>query len=730
MKKNVMIRIWFEKLSQYLLIPIALCIILFPLYGILRQQTIKAQTADAAEHLSTTINTFENDLYDIRFVTNKLFNDPSFSSLSAVGDTEAKSSPVTLNQASHLLEDLMYSMSTISYCYVTFAENQLVIDDCRIFHSYDNFYHSALEYQDISQADWAATLSPQDMTVYPVHQVCLNQTAYPGNFLTISQPYLDIHGRFRGCCTMLLSEKHLINLFLPMEDWRSQALFYIVQNDGTILEQYGCHGPLPEHPEQYNGIQHYDGEEYLFVSAPMEQIDATAVLGLPYDVYGSGLKTVTRTIWFYIAIGLTGCFILSAAMTLLDFRHLRPLLDTIGNIDDPDRHLVQNLMLQAVKSHDQLSTELRTTRNQLEHSRMETLIRTGTAGSPSESQQLLKKLNLTAYNYLLLIPAPQEQQAVTEELWLVLVAEQLYKNYLQHPYIHLTSDGSVLAILTLQEDSEAALIRLCRQTENLHHCLNMHQPLILSARFTDLEQLSSVYWQARNARTYGDSSEKVCYLSNLEWAHTDVPQITELECLSEYLLAGQTELSQNLTQQFFGCDELSLETFQQIFYSVRGVLLTAAKKVNCEDISHLCKYDRRIPMAKLIQNLCEGCFVIGCHVDSLKQSHNTQLHQRIMNWLGENYKNPDLNAAMVADQFHISKKYVSQFIKDQTGKTYNEYVEELRLSNARALLLNSDMSITEIAAECGFCSQNTFYKAFRRRYDLSPSALRHDSKIQ
>ena len=80
---------------------------------------------------------------------------------------------------------------------------------------------------------------------------------------------------------------------------------------------------------------------------------------------------------------------------------------------------------------------------------------------------------------------------------------------------------------------------------------------------------------------------------------------------------------------------------------------------------------------------------------------------------------------MTAEQFQISKKYVSQFLKDQTGKSYNEYVEELRLTHAMQLLRETELSVTEIAVACGFSSQNTFYKAFRRRFDLSPSAVRN-----
>ena len=156
------------------------------------------------------------------------------------------------------------------------------------------------------------------------------------------------------------------------------------------------------------------------------------------------------------------------------------------------------------------------------------------------------------------------------------------------------------------------------------------------------------------------------------------------------------------------------------FFSVRGVLIAAAQKVECEDIAYLCSYDNRQSARRQVQNLRDCCFEICSHVDSLKRSHNEALQRRVLAWLNEQYTRPDLNIAMAAEQFHISKKYVTQFLKDQTGKSFTEYVEELRLSRAMELLRGSELGITEISVQCGFSTQNTFYKAFRRRFGISP----------
>jgi AraC-like DNA-binding protein len=310
----------------------------------------------------------------------------------------------------------------------------------------------------------------------------------------------------------------------------------------------------------------------------------------------------------------------------------------------------------------------------------------------------------------------------------MLVAQQLEQCLGILPVVHHAADVSVLAVIPLESRHENYQ-KLCAQLENLQQQLNVEHNLTLSACFTNLEQISTAYWQVRNAAAQAKTGSSLHCLSDQLWEYTSAPEISLLERLNEALLAGQVDSAQALVIQMFGSDDLTPEEFLQIFYSIRGVILNTAEKIRCEDIRFLCVYDRHAPMKKLIQNLCECCFAIGNHVESMKQSHNVQLQQKILRWLDENFSNPDLNVAMAADHFDISKKYVSQFLKDQTGKSYNEYLEDLRLNHAMTLLNSSDLSITDIAVRCGFSSQNTFYKAFRRRYELSPSAVRRN-KIQ
>ena len=714
MRSKWIIRIWLGRLTRYLVVPLVFCVILFPLYGLMHQQTEKAQLTDAAEQLATAVSTFEGYLSDLRFTTNKLFNDDSYKLLAVSDDDSLMGDYMTSFNASTLLQDLTYSMSYTAYSYVTFARNHFVIDPYRVFSGYESFYPGALEYRDVPQDTWAAWQDARETLYLPAQSVVLNRTNYPDSYLTITQPFINSGGQFRGACNILIRERTLSNLFLPTEKWRNDGLFYLVRDDGTLLSQYRCNGAALSFSGNETGIEWYDGQKYLFVSRSIPSLGASAVIGLPYSVYAENLRAVNRAIWFYIGAGLLGCFLLSSAMTLWELRQLKPILDTLDDAETANTRLFNDLLVQKLRNHSQLSAELERARGELDHSRVEAFLKTGAAGTAEEQKKMCEQMHLTDYNYLLLIPA-QERQTEThvgEELRLMMIAEQVRQSYGRTQFVYNTTEGSVLVVLTLDKGTEAEQVQMCRQTEALHGLLEMTEPLILSGRFTRLEQLSSVYWQARNMAAYSDRTQKVCYLSGESLVRVTTTDITSLERLNEYLLSGRAQEAQSLIGELFHVDDLSPQNFQQAFFSVRGVLIAAAQKVECEDIAYLCSYDNRQSARRQVQNLRDCCFEICSHVDSLKRSHNEALQRRVLAWLNEQYTRPDLNIAM------------TQFLKDQTGKSFTEYVEELRLSRAMELLRGSELGITEISVQCGFSTQNTFYKAFRRRFGISPSAVR------
>lgn len=78
----------------------------------------------------------------------------------------------------------------------------------------------------------------------------------------------------------------------------------------------------------------------------------------------------------------------------------------------------------------------------------------------------------------------------------------------------------------------------------------------------------------------------------------------------------------------------------------------------------------------------------------------------------------------IAEKMNISVYYLSHLFKSVAGIGIVEYRNELRLTKAKQLLIESDMPIKQIALDCGFNSPSYFSEIFYRSEKISPSQFR------
>ena len=93
-------------------------------------------------------------------------------------------------------------------------------------------------------------------------------------------------------------------------------------------------------------------------------------------------------------------------------------------------------------------------------------------------------------------------------------------------------------------------------------------------------------------------------------------------------------------------------------------------------------------------------------------------------------KNPELpwNISEIAESLYLSKSYLQKIYKSYFGKSIIEEMIEFRIGNAKTLLSQTDMTVTEISRECGYSSYNYFVRQFRTSEGCSPSEYRDEQK--
>lgn len=195
--------------------------------------------------------------------------------------------------------------------------------------------------------------------------------------------------------------------------------------------------------------------------------------------------------------------------------------------------------------------------------------------------------------------------------------------------------------------------------------------------------------------------------------------------LSVYLSNGEkkeTEAFFHDLESAIGDAALSDDEGKQIFYGIRSVLDGMVKRDGRGDME-LPGFEEKWDILEQLKHLQSAAVEICSRMKEKQEKVTTQKRHDVITFIQENFNDSNLCAAMVAERFGVTEKYVFQIVRDCTGKSLGDLIKEIRFAKAEELLQKS-VDINKIPEQIGFNSLNTFYKAFKRNYGISPGQWR------
>lgn len=100
---------------------------------------------------------------------------------------------------------------------------------------------------------------------------------------------------------------------------------------------------------------------------------------------------------------------------------------------------------------------------------------------------------------------------------------------------------------------------------------------------------------------------------------------------------------------------------------------------------------------------------------------NKSLDSRIISYINRHISE-DITLDAICEKFYISKTHLCRIFKKATASTVGEYITVKRLVNARQLIL-SGTPPTKAYLQCGFREYSVFYRAYKKKYGISPSKV-------
>ncbi|SDR78611.1 AraC-type DNA-binding protein [Formosa sp. Hel1_31_208] len=231
-----------------------------------------------------------------------------------------------------------------------------------------------------------------------------------------------------------------------------------------------------------------------------------------------------------------------------------------------------------------------------------------------------------------------------------------------------------------------------------------------------------------NHLSYFNNSQLILLGSNLPH-HGFTDRLTEEG--SEVLVQFQPEF---LGDQFFNIPEMS--SIKGLFERAKnGILFKVETKqkvgLKIQKLDDVKGFRRIILLLEILFDLAEAKDYELLNADGFAFETNLQDSFKIdliYNHINTNFKN-HISLNEIAHVASMTVPAFCRYFKKSTGKTFTKLVNEYRVVHATKLLSESQMSVTDVAFECGFNNFSHFNKLFKEITGKSASKYRGELKL-
>lgn len=371
---------------------------------------------------------------------------------------------------------------------------------------------------------------------------------------------------------------------------------------------------------------------------------------------------------------------------------------------------------------------------------------TGLTSSEEEASYIKEYLNLIGdplyYNCLYIVAynnagdsGENTQQIRSSDDFNQVITNAL-QNFLGSPLYYFNPDSRTYALLLActKEDESNLIIKTNETIVQLHnYLLDTYGIWLFAGIGRNTDSLTNV-WES-----YQQAVESISYTSKnyfffpYEFIKKDSnafyypPELSTK--LIHFITTGNTsqvlELFNLLHQENIEERSLPINLLKFLLSDIRNTLLKARfalpNGISADVTSNLDKQFNEHATFKL----CEDIALTLCKLFAV-ESEDTNLITAIEKYIEKNFMDPSMGLNKISDEFQISESYFSHMFKEKTGVNFSTYLENIRMSEAARMIKETDISLNELYISVGYNNANTFRRAFKKIYGVTPSSMREN----
>ncbi len=706
----------------------------------------------------------DNYFQNVERVAISLSLDPSFQNVVYMDPPAYGSSDIySVNEAQRALGSYSFSTSFDSSFYVFLRQSEIVFaynsTQKTVHFGLRGYFDNYVQYGDLTYEEWYDRVMGQyhNKTVLPARDMRASSNwSTPTNCIAFIQSIPLGYSEPNGAVEVLIKTDDINQLLSDVDESKS-GWTYILDENGEILtgitngrEGYPEITLNPENRSEYLH-QSIGGINMVVMSLKSSYNNWTYVTILPENTIMTKANYIKGFILIIMALSLAVGLVMAFFLAKRNVKPINEVILTLRSFFQGEMEKGRNeydFLKYGVNKLINVNADMKATvDNQamlLRSSFLGRLIK-GEFNDEADIEMQRKHLDIELKGdwFAAVIvdlkaqhDTQNKEQLIEQDIYRLILTRALGNHMDRGAYSYYLNISQIVVVMSFEMESKQECMSRVKQLieavrEEMKASYNIDVSFYAGAPYDRLIDISSSYHEAASLLDHFDrektSGNMVFFWEErLDGSGYYYPLEIEQK-LVNMTCAGNLEevrrILDLLFQDNFHTRMLSASLEHYLLSDMKGTVLKCAQRMDMTErvMGLFSSKNTRLQTSEVYQMIRSAYEMICSAANEKKKSHNSNLTGQIMEYIHSKYYMPDISVSLVASEFKISESYLSQFIKEQTGESFSDHVENLRIQHACELLKTKSVSIEDIARLVGYNSAYTFRRAFKRVTGVLPT---------
>jgi two-component system, response regulator YesN len=247
------------------------------------------------------------------------------------------------------------------------------------------------------------------------------------------------------------------------------------------------------------------------------------------------------------------------------------------------------------------------------------------------------------------------------------------------------------------------------------------------------ESLEESYKKAKLNMTYNFYRNSGCLLlqediTKLSFNYS-FEKILSIRYIIEAIDKGEKSNIESIVKEVFSQFYKSLSTVEAIKMYLNSLIVELMKLINevggevdcfMQEYSSFVSRIEDLNFEETKKSTLKLCIECISYIKSLKDNSSRGVINEVEKYIKKHYME-EINLKLISEKFYMNPVYLGQQFKKYFGKHFNDYINEMRIEEAKKLLTRTNKKIYEISEAVGYKNRDYFVGRFQKSTNMTPT---------